>query len=88
MDRLVSEGWDYLSTMPLTEDVVIRQIEITTLRQSLDLLTVDERGIIDALFFNSMTEREYAKALGISKTALHARKIKVLTKLKNFLTKQ
>ena len=85
LDRLVDEGWDMASSEPSAEDVVLKKMEVEALYQSLELLASDERNLIDALFFKGMTEREYAKALGISKTALHTRKIKVLVKLKNFL---
>lgn len=58
------------------------------LREALDKLPNEERKLIDALFLSNngdgMSEREYAKHLGLSKTALHTRKQKVLHKLKKF----
>ena len=87
LDKLIAEDWDYPSTEPSPENEVIGQIEIEMLYHSLDSLDADERALINALFFDDMTEREYAQTIGISKTALHARKIKVLGKLKNILQK-
>ena len=87
LDKLLAEDWDYPSAEPSPENQVVGQIEIEMLYSGLDSLNDDERGLINALFFDGMTEREYAKAIGISKTALHARKIKVLGKLKSFLQK-
>jgi len=52
------------------------------LRRSITMLEDDERLLVYALFFEGLTERQYAEKIGISKTALHARKIKVLNKIK------
>lgn len=85
LDRLIDEDWEYPSSGPSTEDTVLGQLDVEALYSCLDLLAVGERELITALFFNGLTEREYAGKLGISKTALHARKNKVLAKLKIFL---
>jgi len=84
LDKLIKEDWDYQSLEPLPEDVVLDGLEIQKLHNCLDLLCYDERALIDALFFDGLTEREYADKLGLSKTAIHARKNKILKKLKSF----
>jgi hypothetical protein len=88
LEKLIDEDWDYPSAEALPEDEVAGRLEIKDLRRYLGLLTNSERELVAALFFEGLTEREYAKQLGISKTALHARKIKVLDKLKIFLSEQ
>jgi RNA polymerase sigma factor (sigma-70 family) len=85
LDKLIDEDWDYPSSESSPEDAVIGRLEIDALHSCLDLLGADERELIGALFFKGLTEREYAKMLGISKTALHARKVKVLAKIKTLL---
>jgi DNA-binding NarL/FixJ family response regulator len=59
------------------------------LRASLATLTESECELVDALFFSNggdgMSERECADKLVLSKTAVHARKEKILEKLKNML---
>ena len=85
LDKLIDEDWDFESSEPIPEDVVIGQLEMEHLHMCLALLDVDERALIDALFFEGMTEREYAKVLGISKTALHYRKVKILAKIKSLI---
>jgi len=85
LDKLVDEDWDYPSSEPSPEDTIIKQNEIKALYACLDLLDDDERALIDALFFNGLTEREYAGNMGLSKTAIHARKEKILKKLKNLI---
>ena len=85
LDKLIDEDWDYPSTAPSPEDAVIERFEYEELYSCLDQLAPDERALIDALFFEGLTEREYAETLGISKTALHARKVRVLANLRNML---
>jgi RNA polymerase sigma factor (sigma-70 family) len=82
LDKLISEDWDFASAEPSPESIVTDNIQIEELHRCLDQLESDERVLIDALFFGGMTEREYALTIGISKTALHARKNKVLEKIK------
>ena len=83
LDKLVDEYWDFPSTTPTPEVIISEWLEIEMLYSRLDSLNDAERKLINALFFVGLTEREYAKALGISKTALHARKVKALAKLKD-----
>lgn len=45
----------------------------------------DERIILHKLYFEDKSERIASMELGISKTALHQRKVKLLQKLKIFL---
>ena len=52
---------------------------------ALSLLTPEERALIQALFFEEKTERQYADELGVYRNAVHVRKIKVLKKLKSLL---
>jgi len=85
LDKLIGEDWDFPDAEPSPEDIVADAIQIEELYRCLDLLESDERALIDALFFGGATERDYAETLGISKTALHARKNKVLAKLKSLL---
>lgn len=48
-------------------------------------LTEEEWIIIQKLFYEEISERQLASKLGISKTALHYRKKKILNKLRYFL---
>jgi len=85
LDKLIGEDWDFPSSEPSPEETVIDLIEIEALYSCLDLLDANERELIDALFFEGLTERDYADEIGISKTALHARKVKVLAKMKKLM---
>ena len=89
LDRLIERGDDFADEAESVEDSLVKKVLIEKLREVLDELPDDERELIDALFFSNggdgMTEREYAKQTGLSKTAIHARKEKILAKLKKLL---
>lgn len=55
------------------------------LLQSLSVLPEDERNLIHALFFDGMTEREYAAQEGAFHNAIHKRKTRILKKLKKLM---
>ena len=80
---------DYLTES--VEDAAIRQVMCEMARECVSLLPENERALIEALYFSNsgkgMTERECAEMLGLSKTALHARKEKVFAKLRCLLEK-
>ena len=48
-------------------------------------LTPEEQALIQALFFEEKTERQYAEELGVYRNAIHVRKTKILKKLKKLL---
>ena len=82
---------EMLSEVVADEDVNVEkeafmQIDLETLRKALVTLTEDEYALICALYLQDkpMTEREYAKSIGVPRTTLEHRKKLVLQKLKNF----
>ncbi len=79
-------GTDYISDD--TEDVaetVAHLLLLDKLRSVIPMLTEKEQELIQALFFQGMTEREYAKECGVSQVAIHKRKNRIMAKLKIFL---
>lgn len=48
-------------------------------------LNPDEQALIKAIYFDGMSEREYAAKLGIYHNAVHKRKLKILEKLKKLM---
>jgi RNA polymerase sigma factor (sigma-70 family) len=87
LDKLVSEEWDYPSSAPSPEDEVIERLEISALYSCLDLLDAGERALIDALFFDGLTEREYSSKTGIPQKTINDRKQRILGKLKKIFQK-
>ncbi len=85
LEWLMDEGRDFPCVAQGPEDEVVRRMELDRLRRCLDLLAPDERALIDALFFEDKTEREYAAIAGVSQVAVHKRKQGILIKLKKYL---
>ena len=52
------------------------------LRQCLAQLPLEEQNLIRALYFEELTEREYAKQINISQKAVNKRRHKILSKLR------
>ena len=78
-------GTDYISDD--TEDVaetVAHLLLLDKLRSIISMLSENEQELIQALFFQGMTEREYAKACGVSQVAIHKRKNKSMANIKIF----
>ena len=65
----------------LFEDTLIQSIDLF---DALDELSVEERKIIDSLYFSSepTTEKELAEQTGVPRTTLQSQKYKILKKLK------
>lgn len=70
---------------PGVEDAVAENILTEQLHQCIAQLSETEQRLIQALFFEERTEREYAKALGISQKAVNKRKKQVIEKLRNLM---
>ena len=91
LDRIFNAGGDFANNQESIEDSIIRELMSDALHKALDKLPEADRALINELFFSNagdgMTERACAASFGISKTALHARKMKILVKLKNLLEK-
>ena len=64
------------------EDIALGSILSETLHQCLALLPGPERELLHALYFEGITEREYAKRVGISQKGVNKRRHKILDKLK------
>ena len=67
------------------ENTVLHKLEVDKLHTAIAMLTSEERDLIQALFFEEKTERQYAEELGVYRNAVHVRKNRVLKKLKKFL---
>ena len=86
LDRLVDENAQQFSDeQKSVESVVLHKLEVDRLHTALSLLAPEERALIQALFFEEKTERQYADELGVYRNAVHVRKMKVLKKLRALL---
>lgn len=86
LERLVDENAQQFSDkQESVESVVLYKLEVDKLHTALSLLAPEERALIQALFFEEKTERQYANGLGVYQNAVHVRKKKILKKLKSLL---
>lgn len=69
------------------EAQVISKMTVEQLRKAFLLLSPEERELVKVLFIDGVTERKASEIYGISQVAIHKRKNKILTKLKEFLEK-
>lgn len=67
------------------EDSAICSILCEELHYQLAMLPAQDRELIQALYFECLTEREYAKQVGISQKGVNKRRQKVLDKLRSMM---
>ena len=87
LDKLMAEEWDYPSSAPSPEAAVLDQLEIAALHRCLSSLDTDERRLIEALFFEGLTERAYSERSGIPQKTVNDRKNRILKKIYQLLKK-
>ena len=81
-ERLLEKDRQFAASGVSVEEQAVSSV---WLEELLQCLSADERVILHKLYFEDKSERNVSIELGISKTALHHRKVKLLQKLKNFL---
>lgn len=84
LDRLMDENAQQFPHEESVENTVLHKLEVDKLHTALAMLTPEEQALIQALFFEEKTERQYAEELGVYRNAIHVRKTRILKKLKNF----
>ena len=86
-ERLLEADKQFAGSAPSPEQVFFDREEIRELHACLALLNEEDRALIDALFFEGRSIREYAVTIGVPKTIVHRRKQVILIKLKNYFLK-
>ena len=86
LEQFAEDGFDVPDESALVDEIVEDKLMLDMLFAALAELTDDERGLIDALFFDEKSEREVAREVGISQPAIHKRRNRILEKLKNLLS--
>lgn len=67
------------------ENAAISSILRGKLHRCLTLLSESERELINALYFEELSERQLAKRIGVHYMTIHSRKVAILRKLKKFM---
>lgn len=72
-------------TQESVEELVIAEIMKKRLRESIQMLSEKEKTIIEAYYFDGLTERQIAKGRDVSQTTIHRYRKKAIEKLKKLL---
>ena len=85
LDCLCENNHQFAADQLSVEDEVLRRLMHQNLYTALHTLSEDEQLLIAQLYFSGKTERELAALMALSHTAIHKRKLRTLTKLKDIL---
>lgn len=85
LEAFADAGFEIPSGQALVDEIVEDKLLLDMLSKALSELTEEERFWLNELFFNDKSECEVAKEIGWSKTGIHKRKEKILSKLRNLL---
>lgn len=86
LERLFyDESVEFVSHAPTPEEIAIHNDAVGRLRKALAMLSSDEQALIKALFEDDLSERQYAKQLGLSQKAVNKRWHKIREKLKKLM---
>jgi RNA polymerase sigma factor (sigma-70 family) len=88
LDLLMEDGFDIVDDQRLVDELVADKLLLDALLAALNELTDDERGLVDALYFHGLTERQAAELFDLSQKGVNKRKQRVLDKLRDLLAPQ
>lgn len=83
-EKLDSEAFLVDIESDFIEDVELK-IMSEQLHRYIDMLTPQEKELVQAIYFQGLTERDFAEIEGVTQNAIHKRKTRILAKLKKFL---
>ena len=78
LDFIVDEAVDVAET-------VVHAVMVDRLKAALPLLSDGEQTLINAIFFEELSEREVGLRLGITQSVVNKRKAKILAKLRKIM---
>ena len=70
--------------LPL-ENAVVNAVMVDRLKAALPLLSDSEQELIQAIFFDGLSEREVGARLGITQSVVNKRKARILIKLRKII---
>ena len=78
LDFVIDETVDVAET-------VVRAVMVDRLKGALPLLSDGEQALIQAIFFEELSEREVGLRLGVTQSVVNKRKAKILAKLRKII---
>lgn len=89
LERFQEDGVnaDYLivRVQPDIVDKLIQREQLQALYLALRLLSVEERSLVEELFFNEKSESQLARSIGVNQSTVSRRLAKILLKLKDLM---
>lgn len=79
---------EFISEEANPENLVERKMLLSALYKALDSLSEPEKKLIQAIYFQGMTEQQYADQVDVAQQVINRKKQRVLEKLKKLLSKQ
>lgn len=67
------------------EDQAIHNIMSEDIHRVISMLKSSDRELIHAMFYEGLSERQYAERCGVNRNAIHKRKVRILEELKKIL---
>ena len=67
------------------EDQAVCNVTAEEIRFIISLLKPADQELVQAMFFEGLSERQYAERCGVNRNAIHKRKVRILEELKKLL---
>ena len=77
---------EFIDTENIPDNTVLKIMEIDALRKALSVLSDADNELVQALFYDGLTEQEYAAQVGISQQMISRKKQRILKSLKKLLS--
>lgn len=89
LDSAGINGEDMITNLDSStvEDLVVDKLMSEKLHQCIEQLTTEEQELVHALYFRSISERQYAEMSGIPQSTINDRRHKILVKLNKLMKK-
>lgn len=76
---------EFIDNSQNPEFIFAEHTKIQALYSAVSMLSDLDKQLLQALFFDGLTEREYAELTGVYRNAIHKRKMRILEKLKKYM---
>ena len=87
-ERDDDNGIDFIADEAVNvAETVVHRMMLDKLRSALTMLSEDEQKLVNAIFFQELSEREWSSISGIPQKTINDRKRRILAKLKKILEK-
>lgn len=85
IERLMEENFKDFQDETNCEEIAIKNDFLEKMHRCIEYLDKTEKDLIKAIYFEFMTEKDYATKLGISKQAVNQKLKRILEKLRWFM---